>query len=213
MATGVTAMAAIELLSRPLGESDVAISGSTLYFYAREVVAHAWMFHGAVHRPHQGRDPRPFRHIAISGEFLNISLDLPGHIHPLSNTGVLHAARARGVEAVDFGHLVHQAAQLPLAREIFDARARLLVELIRLAVDVVGPDSLVFAGEAFTLDPQELQLIIAMLREHQGGPGDFRIQRAGRNILRNAARQVALYRLWQDPLATLSSSPKGHGRP
>ncbi|MGP6174232.1 hypothetical protein [Corynebacterium sp. A21] len=49
-----------------------------------------------------------------------------------------------------------------------------------------------------------MQLIIGMMREQHDGPGNLRIQRAERNILRNAACQVALHELWGDPLGTLN---------
>lgn len=205
-ATGVTAMAATELLSHPLALGDEHHTGaSTLYFYAREVIAHAWMFHGAVHRPHHGRFPAAFHEIAATGSFLVEQVKEQPHIHPLSNTSVLEAARGRGIGARDFPHLVHLADRNPVAREILNERARLLGEAISLAVDVVDPDTLVFAGEAFTVDQESLRLIVAQLRERQGGPGSLRIQRANRHILRDAAKLVALHRLWQDPLGTLGA--------
>lgn len=52
--SGAAAMAAQELLSSPLRADDAS---STLYFYAREVVNHAWIVNGAVHRSHSGATP------------------------------------------------------------------------------------------------------------------------------------------------------------
>lgn len=205
-ATGVTAMAATELLSHPLDVSDTqSTGGSTLYFYAREVIAHAWMFHGAVHRPHHGRSPAAFQDIAAGGSLLVEAAEQHGHTHPLSNTSVLLAARLRGVNARDFNQLVRIADGRQEVRDILDERAGLLAEVIALAVDVVDPNSVVFAGEAFTLDPRSLRFVVHRLRESQGGPGSLRIQRADRHVLRDAARQVALYPLWQDPLGTLNA--------
>lgn len=75
-----------------------------------------------------------------------------------------------------------------------------------MAVDVVDPDSLVLAGEAFTLDPHGLHLIAETLSDpgHSPQPHQLRIQRANKDILRSAARLVSLYELWTNPLGALS---------
>ncbi|KQB87044.1 MarR family transcriptional regulator [Corynebacterium lowii] len=213
-ATGVTAMAATELLSHPLSEQDSpAHQGATLYFYARDVVAHSWLFHGAVHRPAQGRSPFGYLgqhtpHGTTSSTTAFPSPELTGlpHIHPLGNTSVLYSAHSHGIAARDFEHLVHLSQRDPLAREILDSKARLLAKVLRVAVDVVDPDSLVLAGETFTLDPDGLHLIAETLSDpgRSPQPHQLRIQRANKDILRSAARLVSLYELWTNPLGALS---------
>lgn len=203
VASGAGAMAGHELNSRPLGNvDDAGPHDSTLFFYTRDVVTHAWIFNGSVHQPLTGSSPVIFGKIARSGPFT----DVDNH-HPLGNSSVLATARSQGVRAENFNHLVHLSQMDAKARHILNERARLLAELLILAVDVVDPDSLVFAGEAFTADPMSIRLIAQTLRERIGGPRDLRIRGATRSILGDAATTVALHRLWQDPVGTLDCEP------
>lgn len=195
IASGVSAMAAHELYSTPLPHVDPSVtasgsSDSTLYFYARELVGHAWIFHGAVHRPLTGIHPRSF---SPDGES-----DAP----PVSSSGVLAAARAQGLAVKDIDDLVRVSSSNTIARRILDERALALGRAISLAVDVVDPESLVFAGEAFTSDRRGVQLIASMLRKDLGGDRKLSIQRAGSRVVTDAARTVALHGLWTDPLGT-----------
>src|SRR5699024_9761608 len=82
--SGAAAMAAQELLSAPLNGED---PGSTLYFYAREVVNHAWIVNGAVHRPHSGSTTTAFHDLA-RGTGLEHE-----EVHPLSGLATVAAAR------------------------------------------------------------------------------------------------------------------------
>lgn len=192
-----------ELAYAPLDDGPLRINPqeneSTLYFYAREVIAHAWIFPGAVHRPHRGVPPQAFARIAQSGTFT-----AQEGVHPLGNAAVVGAARQRRIPAKNLSHLVEIAQCNRTARRLLDERAELLGRIIQLAIDVVDPKTVVFAGDAFTADPAGVQLIAKQLRQDSHGLSDLRIQRAGKSIVQDAARVVATYQLWQDPIGTLS---------
>ncbi|MEJ6550216.1 ROK family transcriptional regulator [Corynebacterium sp. USCH3] len=190
VSTGVGAMAGSELTSSPLSLDRDPLA-STLYVYARELVGHAWIVGSAVHQPHTGSAPTAFNDIAGSGSFS------PRHGHPLGSTAVLAVARHRGLTVSSVPDLVSLAEHNPVAREILDERARLLSRIVSLAVDVVDPSTVVFAGETFTADPGTVRIIAEGLR---GTGRQLSIQRAGDGILSRAAAVTALHRLWQDPL-------------
>jgi predicted NBD/HSP70 family sugar kinase len=208
LATGVGAMAGAELSSTTLtpgGPEATGTARSTLYVYARELVAHAWIVGDAVHQPFTGSSPTAFTTLAESGSF---STSRDGIGHPLGTTAVLNAARERGLEASGLHELVSLAEHNAIARDLLDERAELLGQMISLAVDVVDPASVVFAGEAFTADPRAVKIIASALNgEGQDNANTPRrrlsIQRAGDGILARAASVTALHQLWSDPIATL----------
>lgn len=190
VSTGVGAMAGSELTSSPLSLERDPLA-STLYVYARELVGHAWIVGNAVHQPYTGSAPTAFNDIAGSGSFS------ARHGHPLGSTAVLETARQRGLNVSTVPDLVGLAELNPVARGILDERAELLSQIISLAVDVVDPSTVVFAGETFTADPGTVRIIAEGLR---GTGRQLSIQRAGDGILSRAAAVTALHRLWQDPL-------------
>ncbi|WP_145942174.1 ROK family transcriptional regulator [Corynebacterium glyciniphilum] len=190
VSTGVGAMAGSELTSSPLSLERDPLA-STLYVYARELVGHAWIVGNAVHQPYTGSAPTAFTDIAESGSFS------AHHGHPLGSTAVLETARQRGLNVSTVPDLVGLAELNPVARGILDERAELLSQIISLAVDVVDPSTVVFAGETFTADPGTVRIIAEGLR---GTGRQLSIQRAGDGILSRAAAVTALHRLWQDPL-------------
>lgn len=190
VSTGVGAMAGSELTSSPLSLERDPLA-STLYVYARELVGHAWIVGNAVHQPYTGSAPTAFNDIAGSGSFS------ARHGHPLGSTAVLETARQRGLNVSTVPDLVGLAELNPVARGILDERAELLSQIISLAVDVVDPSTVVFAGETFTADPGTVRIIAEGLR---GTGRQLSIQRAGDGILSRAAAVTALHQLWQDPL-------------
>ena len=191
---GVAAMAAQELLSRPISPAD---SGSTLYFYAREVVNHAWIVNGTVHRPHSGRLGSSFRELAQG------SVLAQGEDHPFSGAAAVSAARRAGIQVDSFRDLVTLGPTNATARKITDARARLLGDAITLILDAVDPSALVLAGEAFTADHRGLEHSVTDIRAQRGGPSQLKIHLAGPAVTRDAARLVGVFPLWTDPLAQL----------
>lgn len=199
LATGVGAMAGAELTSTPLGTTDQLTPGgrSTLYVYARELVAHSWIVGDAVHQPFTGVSPTAFTAIAESGSFRS---SRGGTGHPLGTTAVLDAARRKGLGVSSIPELVALASANPVARALLDERAELLGRIITLAVEVVDPATVVFAGEAFTADPEAVKIIAGSL-QHSAPRRALSIQRAGDGILSRAAAVTALHRLWTDPLS------------
>lgn len=199
--TGVAAMAATEMLSHPLNaETAGPALDSTMYIYGREVVTHAWMFNGAVHRPHSGKPDFDFAGLLDNDSKLLAAASERDHAHALSNSTVLYAAKQPGIEAENFRELIARSGNEPQVRDLLSERASALSAAIRLAVDFVDPVSVVFAGEAFTDDPASIKEIVGQLRSHSSHP-KLRIQRAGNRVLHNAARMSALYPLWNNPLA------------
>lgn len=192
--TGVAAMAAGELLSKPLGPPHAESSLSTLYFYAREVINHAWIVNGAVHRPHSGRQVSSFQGLARE------SMLAQGEEHPFSGTAAVFAAHRAGMRVGGFRDLVATATRDASARAILDARADLLSEAITLILEAVDPAVLVLAGEAFTADRVGLARIVDNLRSRHGGPGQLGINLAGPAVIRDSARLAGLFPFWRDPL-------------
>lgn len=203
LATGVGAMAGAELSSTPLGDDSPNLTPrrSTLYIYAREVIAHSWIVGDAVHQPFTGVSPHIFTRIAESGSFASPP---DGTGHPLGTTAVLQAARRRGLPAQSVAELLamanHPVSPNPVARELLDERAELLGQIVALAVEVVDPATVVFAGDAFTADPDAVKIIARHLRRGDL-PRQLRLQRAGTGIVSRAAVVTALHRLWSDPLS------------
>lgn len=189
---GAAAMAAQELLSQPL--SSPASSSSTLYFYAREVINHAWIVNGVVHRPHSGR-PGLSLHSLARGSVL-----AEGAEHPFSDAATIAAADRAGITVDSFRELVAVAEKDPTARAIVDARAALLTEAIDLIVDAVDPSVLVLAGEAFTADCLGLEEIVRVLHSRREGTAPLQINVAGAEVTRDAACLAGLFPLWSDPL-------------
>lgn len=198
LATGVGAMAGAELSSTPLrglAASNVGTE-STLYIYARELVAHAWIVGDAVHQPFTGVPPAAFTQIAESGSFRR---SRGGSGHPLGTTAVLEAAQRKGLGVSSIAELVAISQHNPVARKLLDERADLLGRIVALAVEIVDPATVVFAGDAFTSDPGAVKTIAAHLMT-DAPRRRLSIQRAGDGILSRAAAVTALHRLWADPL-------------
>ncbi|MBC2682474.1 hypothetical protein GSS87_08750 [Corynebacterium sp. 4HC-13] len=128
VSTGVSAMAGHELathvLSAARGTGPHRDFRSTLYFYARDVISHAWIIGGRVHHPYVGGDSLAFRMIAESGSLPSF----PDAI-PVSNTALVRAAAQRGLgECKDFEELVSRARRDEATRALLDERADLLAK-------------------------------------------------------------------------------------
>ena len=188
--SGTAAMAAQELLSAPLRDRD---PGSTLYFYAREVVNHAWIVNGAVHRPHSGATTTAFHDLARGS-----GLEHDG-VHPLSGQATVAAAQKAGIKVHSYRDLVQIASTNATARKLVDARNMLLVDAITLVLDVVDPASLVLAGEAFVIDREGLREAVSSIRARRA-TGKLNISLASPAVTRDAARLTGVYPLWANPL-------------
>ncbi|MCQ9352749.1 ROK family protein [Corynebacterium sp. 153RC1] len=187
VATGVLAMAGAEIAATPIAGEHWP---STLYFYAREVVSHAWIFNGIVHYPHTGRKPSALR----PGPG-------PHGLAPLSVKPILGRAAELGFEVKTFAELVEAAKNSEQLRTMFHERAEAMGQAIAAAVDFVDPEVVVCAGEAFTLDSQTLETTKSILQADHHSAAHLQIQQAERNIVQRAAMQVALNGFQHDPLA------------
>lgn len=188
--SGAAAMAAQELLSAPLSDKDL---GSTLYFYAREVVNHAWIVNGAVHRPHSGATTTAFHDLARGSGLEH------GGLHPLSGQATVAAAQKAGIEVHSYRDLVQIASTNATARHLVDARNKLLVDAITLVLDIVDPAALVLAGEAFVIDREGLREAVSTIRARRA-TGKLNISLASPAVTRDAARLTGVYPLWANPL-------------
>lgn len=204
----IAAMAAAELTATPLADvraspgadpatpADAPPAGASLYFYARETVGAAWTVGGAVHRPAHGDGSighlPPGPAVLLNGATMQ---------EALGDSGVIAAARSRGLDAAGPAELAELARTRPLARRILDERADLLGRAAALVADVVDPGRIILAGAAFTDDPVGLRHVAAALSRHSPVRRDVRVSRARERITRDAAAAVALDALHADPLA------------
>lgn len=196
ISSGVAAMAGHELLNRPL-DAAKPDKGATLYFYARELVAHAWIVHGTVHEPASGGLPLAFERVSKGSIFDTAEV---GVGHPLGNSNVVHAAQREGIQVQNFAQLAAIGIRNERARGILDARAHLLAQTVALAADIVGPTSIVLAGEAFTIDRLAPRIVAETLKNSVARRPSLRLQPEPRGVLTSAAAQAALNGLWNAPL-------------
>ena len=183
-------MAAQELLSAPLSSED---PGSTLYFYAREVVNHARIVNGAVHRLHSGKNTSAFHDLARG---TGLEHD---EVHPLSGLATVAAAQRAGAQAHTYRELVQAAGKNSTARRFVDARNDLLVDATTLVLDIVDPAALVLAGEAFVIDRVGLRNVVNKVRARRAA-SQLRISLASPAVTRDAARLTGVYPLRAEPL-------------
>lgn len=180
----VQAMAAAELIL-----SGAMVRGpSGLFFYARETVGMAMTFDGQVHQPARG-----------AGTIAGLTV-VPG---ALAQTPVAGLQSVVGTQA-----LFDAAARLgiePDANSLADERARILGQAVAAMRDVVNPDEIVVAGDAFAAHPQGLAPVQAAFdattlidRPLEIIPTCF-----GVHVPEAAAVAVALSAVYVDPLAVV----------
>ena len=186
---GVEAMAGYQLMATPLPAHSSA--SSTLYFYARELLNHTWIFNGRVHRPFTGRQPSFFTAIFGSSSF-----PADATPHPLSISTTLRVAQSRGLQCSSIQQLDQLSVTDPIARELLEERAELLAQLISMTADVVDPQSVVLAGEGFTGVPRLLPSIAAGVKGR-----DLRLQPGHIQSTHSAARATALAAIRDDPMS------------
>lgn len=201
--SGVAAMAGQELACTPISPTPMGQdNSSTLYFYVREMINHAWIINGAVHRPYTGLAATSFRELADFTRLGEAAMEGKGH--PLGNTAVLRAAARAGAPAADLSALVALGDRNAVAREILDERAELLAQAILLSLDLIDPARLVLAGEGFSVDRRGLRLVVDRIRGQRGAPGRLGINLANRDVVLGAARLSGLQHFWEDPLGLLA---------
>lgn len=198
VSTGVAAMAAHELAYADLAVNNDPAAASSLYVYSREVLGYAWIVHGAIHRPRLGHQT-PLVARLLSDSPLVEPAKRRG-IDPLSVTALLDAAAERGHATSSLAGLVEAARDDDSLAALLDHRADILASVINIAVQVIDPSSVVFAGETFSADPQRTHRIAERIRETSYDDCTLKAYPANTAIVAQAAKTVALHVPWQRPL-------------
>lgn len=198
VAEHVQAMAAAELLlggevvPQEAGGSACGPNprGAALFFYARETVGMAMIISGEVHQPIRGAGS--IAGFPVEPGPLDASATAP--LQSVIGTAALKAAAARLGTSDDAGVLA-------------DARARVLGEAVAAMRDVINPDSVIVAGEAFSAHPRGLAPIQAAFDAASRTPWPLEITptRFGVHVPEAAPVAVALAAVYADPLAVVGS--------
>lgn len=184
VAEHVQAMAAAELL---LG-GEVVPHGAGLFFYARETVGMAMIIEDEVHQPTRG-----------AGSIAALPV-VPG---PLDTAPVAALQSVIGTAALKAaGARLGTGADAPL---LADARARVLGEAVAAMRDVINPDSVIVAGDAFSAHPRGLAPVQAAFDAASTTPWPLEIvpTRFGVHVPDAAPVAVALSAVYADPLAVV----------
>ena len=185
VAEHVQAMAAAEVL---LGGQMVS-DDTVLFFYARETVGMSLIIAGEVFQPARG-----------AGTIASLPV-APG---PLDTEPIAPLQTVIGTAA-----LKAAAARLGCndsAGVLADARARVLGEAVASLRDVLNPDSVIVAGDAFAAHPQGLAPVQAAFdaASTTGWPLEIRPTRYGVHVPETAPIAVALSAVYADPLGVVA---------
>ncbi len=180
----VQAMAAADLILS--GSMERAQSG--LFFYARETVGMAMTFGGEVHQPSHGAG-------TIAG--------LPVAPGILSDEPIAALQSVIGTEARRAA--ANRLGVEPDAEVIIDHQARVLGEAVAAMRDVINPDEIIVAGDAFAAHPQGLAPVQAAFDAATSIDRPLEITPTcfGVGVPEAAAIAVALSSVYVDPLAVV----------
>ena len=179
----VEAMAAAELLlTHPRVDG-----GSGLFIYARETAGAALTIDGRVHVPARGAGTiahLPVNAPVIAGGYARLQ-------QVIGRAAARTASELRGIPMT--------------ASPIVDERARVLGESVALLRDVINPDSIVVAGDAFAAHPDGLAPVQAAFNSATtvSWPLEIAPSRFGVRVQESAAVVVALSVLYADPIAAV----------
>ncbi|MEZ5210425.1 ROK family transcriptional regulator [Gordonia sp. (in: high G+C Gram-positive bacteria)] len=187
VAEHVQAMAAAELL---LG-GEVVPHGAALFFYARETVGMAMIFEDEVHQPTRGAGSIASLPVAPGP----LDTEPIAALQTVIGTAALKAAAARLGTGDD-------------AQVLADARARVLGQAVAVMRDVVNPDSVIVAGEAFAAHPRGLAPVQAAFdaATSTGWPLEIVPTRFGVHVPEAAPVAVALSAVYADPVAVAAAA-------
>lgn len=181
----VEAMAAAELLLTSPRVDD----GSGLFFYARETAGMAMTLDGRVHVPQRGAGT--IAHLPVQAPVL-LGDDAQARLQDvIGDEPALAAATRLGVGVDD--------------PRIVDERARLLGRCVAMIRDVINPDSIVVAGDAFAAHPAGLAPVQAAFDEATtlAWPLEISPSRFGVRVQEASAIVVALSVIYADPVAAV----------
>jgi len=184
VAEHVQAMAAAELLL----DGQIAPAGAGLFFYARETVGMALILDDEIYQPVHG--PGSIAGLPVAPGVLAESPIAP--LQSVIGTAARKAAAARLGVPDDAGVLA-------------DERARVLGEAVALMRDVINPDAIIVAGEAFGAHPRGLAPVQAAFDAASSldWPLEIVPTKFGLHVPDSAPVAVALAALYGDPLAVI----------
>ncbi|MEE3849796.1 ROK family transcriptional regulator [Gordonia sp. LSe1-13] len=184
----VQAMAAAELLLSAPRE----VVGTGLFFYARETVGMAMSVDGRVLMPRRGAGS--IAHLPVVAPHLADSPD-PVLQDVVGRASAQQAARRIGADED--------------APVILDERAEVLGGVVAMMRDVLNPDAVVVAGDAFAAHPRGLAPVQAAFDAATTirRPLEIAPSRFGVRIQESAAVIVALSVIYADPVAATGNHP------
>ncbi|MBW9216332.1 ROK family protein [Mumia sp. zg.B53] len=193
----VAAVAAADLLSSP-----EHAQGTTVYVYARETVGVATVHDGAV--PSGGRRTGSVTHLPTTSD-APCSCGSRGCLGA-TVAAIGPAAHAAGIVTRPDVELVHAAGLSgdATAHALLMARADHLGRAVAIVRDLLDPNRVVLAGQAFTAYPPAAPVVLDAFRRTTGlGPVPISLSRFGAEVQAAAAGAIALGPLYRDPIAAL----------
>ena len=178
--------------------------GTTLHVYAREAVGAVLTVDGRVHAPSGG--PGTISHLPVGGSE-PCPCGRTGCLEAaVGDAAVARAAAAAGVVAQPVIEQVVAAAEegSRRAHDLLVERAHLLGRGVALVRDVLNPDRVVLAGQAFTAYRQGLAHVSeSFSRTTALPPMSLQVSSFGPALQAVAACTAALRPIYADPLAVL----------
>ncbi|MFC0316637.1 ROK family protein [Gordonia phosphorivorans] len=183
----VQAMAAAELL---LG-GEVVPHGAALFFYARETVGMAMIINDQVHQPTRG-----------AGSIAALPV-VPGPLHSEPVAPLQSVIGSAALKAA-----AERRGTAPDDRALVDARAGALGQAVAAMRDVINPDSIIVAGQAFTDHPRGLAPVQARFdaATTTHWPLEIAPTRFGLHVTEAAPVAVALAAVYADPLTVVGAA-------
>ncbi len=204
VAAHVEAMAAAELLFSP----EQQVSGTSLYFYARETAGVALTIDGRVHTPSSG--PGSIAHLP-TGSAQPCTCGQRGCLEATtSDRSVLNRAVREGILPSSatppaMSTLYRAAAGGSVAaHELLVERATTLGRTIAMLRDLFNPDRVILGGQAFTEYPAGVPHVAEAFAQTSTLPRkDIRISGFGGRVQEHAAGVTSLSALYADPLTSM----------
>jgi predicted NBD/HSP70 family sugar kinase len=205
----VEAMAVAEALLSPR-----PLEGTALHVYAREAVGAVLTVDGAVHTPSSG--PGTISHLPVGGDVL-CHCGRTGCLEASAGDAAVAAAahRAGIVDEPSIARvLAAAAAGRRGAHELLVERARLLGRGVAIVRDVLNPDHVVLAGQAFTAYRPALPHVSASFAATTVlEPMNLRVTSFGPSVQALAACTAALRPVYADPLGAVRKAVARAGDP
>jgi len=195
----VEAMAAAETLLSPR-----PLEGSVLHVYAREAVGAVLTVDGTVHSPSSG--PGTISHLPVGGTarcHCGATGCLEASIGDAAVAGAAHRAGIVGKPSIE-AVLAAAAGGNRAAHDLLVERARRLGRGVAMVRDVLNPDHIVLAGQAFTAyRPALAHLSGSFAATTALEPVSLQVTSLGHAVQALAACTAALGPVYADPLSVV----------